>query len=75
MSAICRECGKEIAYLVRNETAFVSSRMFLDETGESRLKEEAFEPENVEFCCPKCQEVLTAKGEDAAKILKGEKTE
>lgn len=73
MSAICKECGKEIAYLVRNETAFVSSR--LDETGESRLKEEAFEPENVEFCCPKCQEVLTASGEDAVKILKGEKTE
>jgi len=67
----CLKCKKEITHLLRCEMANVVSAMYLDETGEVRLKEQSFEPEAVEFLCPECNEKLFDSSEDAENFLKG----
>jgi len=67
----CPKCSKEISQVVRFEMANVFSVMFLDEAGEVQLKEQSFEPMEVEFLCPECHENLFDSSEDAENFLKG----
>ena len=67
----CPKCKEEITHLLRCEMANVVSAMYLDETGEVRLKEQSFEPEAVEFLCPECNEKLFNSSEGAEHFLKG----
>ena len=66
----CPKCEEEITHLLRCEMANVVSAMYLDETGEVRLKEQSFEPEAVEFLCPECNEKLFDSSEGAENFLK-----
>ena len=68
---ICSKCKKEITQVLRCEMANVVSIMYLDETGEVRLKEQSFETEAVEFLCPECNQQLFHDSEDAENFLKG----
>jgi len=67
----CFKCKKEITQVLRCEMANVVSAMYLDEVGEVRLKEQSFEPEAVEFLCPKCCQNIFDSSEDAETFLKG----
>jgi len=67
----CSKCKKEITQVLRCEMANVVSVMYLDETGEVRLKEQSFEPEAVEFLCPECNQKLFNTSDDAENFLKG----
>jgi len=66
----CSMCKKEITHVLRCEIANVVSVMYLDEEGETRLKEKSFEPEAVEFLCPECNQKLFGSSEDAENFLK-----
>lgn len=67
----CSKCKKEITQVLRCEMANIVSAMYLDEAGEVRLKEQSFEPEEVEFLCPECNQKVFDSSEDADKFLKG----
>ena len=67
----CSMCKKAITHVLRCEMANVVSVMYLDETGQTRLKEQSFEPEAVEFLCPECNQKLFDFSEDAEHFLKG----
>jgi hypothetical protein len=68
----CPRCKKKIDHIVRVEKAFVSSRLFLDRAGKPSMKQISFEPDVVDFQCPKCETTIADFEEDAVKILKGE---
>ncbi len=67
---LCPHCQEQIDHVMRNENACVSSRFWVDEDGQEHLKEVFFEPENVSFDCPKCNETIARYSEEAVDFLK-----